>query len=345
MVWKRQLQLCRRVARQSTIAAVTSETTINYDNNDRLVADSYDNNGNTIESQGRKYRYAGEQWDADLGLYYNCTRYLDVDQGRFWTSDSFEGEVKDPLSLHKYLYGNANPVGNVDPSGSIKLSVVGISLGVSLIITAFATFQLLPAGIGKSFPIPGKVERIERHMIEKLNGLPLGGNTFAIVSQFAADEFSEVEWQEHGIVDAQLLFIGILQDIFLADDYLRYPFGLLREKSPRKVSIPSWIKEHKDNSGDWFEHPGDLKGEKYLLGPTGRRDHFLINVTFRPFVGRKIIQFVHDSLVGEEKSIGDLTTNDLGAQFGYGVLSNSIKKSEIGQWIRNHLVEGKHRAN
>jgi RHS repeat-associated protein len=47
-----------------------------------------------IESQGRKYRYVGEQWDADLGLYYNRTRYLDVDQGRFWTSDSFEGEVK-----------------------------------------------------------------------------------------------------------------------------------------------------------------------------------------------------------------------------------------------------------
>jgi hypothetical protein len=45
-----------RVARQSTIAAVTNETTINYDNNDRLVADSYDNNGNTIKSQGRAYR-------------------------------------------------------------------------------------------------------------------------------------------------------------------------------------------------------------------------------------------------------------------------------------------------
>jgi RHS repeat-associated protein len=107
-----------RVARQSTIAAVTSETTINYDNNDRLVADSYDNNGNTIESQGRKYGYGGEQWDADLGLYYNRTRYLDVDQGRFWTSDSFEGEIEELLSLHKYLYAGLDPINKIDPSGN-----------------------------------------------------------------------------------------------------------------------------------------------------------------------------------------------------------------------------------
>jgi RHS repeat-associated protein len=112
------LKLNKSVARQSTIAAVTNEATINYDNNDRLVADSYDNNGNTIESQGRTYRYAGEQWDADLGLYYNRARYLDVDRGRFWTSDSFEGEIEDPLSLHKYLYAGLDPINKIDPSGN-----------------------------------------------------------------------------------------------------------------------------------------------------------------------------------------------------------------------------------
>jgi RHS repeat-associated protein len=95
---------------------------------------NYDNNDNTIKSQGRKYRYAGEQWDADLGLYYNRTRYLDVERGRFWTSDSFEGEIEEPISLHKYLYGNANPVGNVDPSGNASIQEVS---------TVFAVIDIL----------------------------------------------------------------------------------------------------------------------------------------------------------------------------------------------------------
>src|SRR6185436_1637533 len=58
------------------------------------------------------------QWDPDLHLYYNRARYLDVDRGRFWTMDSYEGSQQDPLSLHKYLYAHDNPVNGIDPSGN-----------------------------------------------------------------------------------------------------------------------------------------------------------------------------------------------------------------------------------
>ena len=67
----------------------------------------------------------GEQWDVDLGLYYNRARYLNVDSGRFWTEDEYEGDGGDPLSLHKYLYANANPVMGCDPSGNLTLAEVG----------------------------------------------------------------------------------------------------------------------------------------------------------------------------------------------------------------------------
>ena len=63
------------------------------------------------------YLYAGEQWDSDLGFYYNRARYLDPNLGRFWTMDTFEGNQSDPLSLHKYLYAQADPVNRIDPSG------------------------------------------------------------------------------------------------------------------------------------------------------------------------------------------------------------------------------------
>src|SRR5208337_4021408 len=64
------------------------------------------------------YLYCGEQFDPDLGFYYLRARYLNPNSGRFWTMDTFEGDQEDPLSLHKYLYGEDNPVDNSDPSGN-----------------------------------------------------------------------------------------------------------------------------------------------------------------------------------------------------------------------------------
>ena len=63
------------------------------------------------------FLYCGEQLDGDLGLYYLRARYLDLDSGRFWSMDDYEGSGSDPRSLHKYLYGNTNPVTFSDPSG------------------------------------------------------------------------------------------------------------------------------------------------------------------------------------------------------------------------------------
>jgi RHS repeat-associated protein len=68
------------------------------------------------------YRYTGEQYDADLGMYYLRARYYKPELGRFWTMDSFEGHQTDPLSLHKYLYCHADPVNNTDPSGHFTIT-------------------------------------------------------------------------------------------------------------------------------------------------------------------------------------------------------------------------------
>ena len=68
------------------------------------------------------YLYAGEQRDSNLGLDYLRARYLDVETGRFVSRDSFEGILRDPGTLHKYLYGNGNPVNRTEPSGLFSLS-------------------------------------------------------------------------------------------------------------------------------------------------------------------------------------------------------------------------------
>jgi len=81
---------------------------------------TYDAYGNLVASSGstaNNYLYCGEQYDPQLKFYYNRARYLNPDTGRFWTMDTFAGNNEDPLSLHKYLYCQGNPVNKMDRTG------------------------------------------------------------------------------------------------------------------------------------------------------------------------------------------------------------------------------------
>ncbi len=80
----------------------------------------YDAFGNLIASTGstpNSYLYRGEQYDSDLGMYYLRARWYNPVTGRFLSRDPEDGYVKDPVSLHKYLYANGDPVNLIDPRG------------------------------------------------------------------------------------------------------------------------------------------------------------------------------------------------------------------------------------
>ncbi len=115
-------------------ASTTITDTYDYDAYGQLLAKT----GDTVNH----YRYTGEQWDSDLGMYYLRARYLNPNTGRFWTMDSYEGSPSDPLSLHKYLYVHGNPVNGVDPSGhdfQINSVLTSIFSGSSLLATLTGT--------------------------------------------------------------------------------------------------------------------------------------------------------------------------------------------------------------
>jgi RHS repeat-associated protein len=89
------------------------------------ITDTYDYDafGSLISSTGatpNNFLFAGEQFDPALGIYYNRARYYDQRQGRFWTMDTFEGDLESPLSLHRYVFASADPADRVDPSGGPK---------------------------------------------------------------------------------------------------------------------------------------------------------------------------------------------------------------------------------
>jgi RHS repeat-associated protein len=99
------------------------------------VTDTYDYDafGNLLHSTGttpNNYLFSGEQFDPDLGLYYNRARYLNTSTGRFWSMDTYEGVAKEPASLHKYLYVGTDPINSIDPSGRFGMEDVTAALGV-----------------------------------------------------------------------------------------------------------------------------------------------------------------------------------------------------------------------
>ena len=113
----------------------------------------YDAFGSVIASTGstpNNYRFAGEQFDPLLGIYYNRARYYDQRQGRFWSMDTWE-EIRESVEgLHRYLYTAANPVNLLDRSGNdFDLGSVAATLGSigTLATTALVTFQNVASSI------------------------------------------------------------------------------------------------------------------------------------------------------------------------------------------------------
>jgi len=99
----------------------------------------YDAFGNLLSSSGstpNEFLFAGEQFDADLHLYFLRARYLNTATGRFLTMDVMEIDPQSPLSLHRYLYASSDPVNRIDPSGNQDLISLSISTAISTTLDA-----------------------------------------------------------------------------------------------------------------------------------------------------------------------------------------------------------------
>jgi hypothetical protein len=99
---------------------------------------------------------------------------------RFRSVDTFEGVVNDPLSLHKYVYAQNDPMNRTDPSGHFSLGDINIVQTLSQGLRATLT---LAGKVGKSLFTPS---------------LTVGG--FAIRSLIGAGIFfTKEQYQEHYI--------------------------------------------------------------------------------------------------------------------------------------------------
>ncbi len=162
-----------RISETQTLNSVLTTSFYGYDghgsvrqltNSAGTVTDTYDYDafGNLINQTGstpNNYLFAGEQYDPALGLYYNRARYLSQTTGRFWSMDPASGDAMSPMSLHRYLYADADPVDGNDPTGlQANLGELSVAMAVGSTISAMsnvavtgvysALFNGLPDALG-----------------------------------------------------------------------------------------------------------------------------------------------------------------------------------------------------
>ncbi|GAA0136291.1 hypothetical protein YSY43_31320 [Paenibacillus sp. YSY-4.3] len=65
------------------------------------------------------FGYTGLGYDFNSGLSYARARYFDSGLGRFVSQDTYEGDIRNPLTLNLYTYVANNPLIYTDPTGHI----------------------------------------------------------------------------------------------------------------------------------------------------------------------------------------------------------------------------------
>ena len=70
---------------------------------------------------------------------------MDPSTGTFTTMDTYGGSLTDPMSLHKYLFANSNPVMYSDPSG--HMTVGELMLSTTIMSALSATTNAIIAGL------------------------------------------------------------------------------------------------------------------------------------------------------------------------------------------------------
>lgn len=94
--------------------------------------DAYGNHWTVEGSTPNTMLYQGEEWDPDLGFLYLRARYMNPLTGRFLSRDPEDGDLTNPVTLHKYLYAGGDPINKKDPTGRDFVDVAVIDVNAAI---------------------------------------------------------------------------------------------------------------------------------------------------------------------------------------------------------------------
>jgi len=130
---------------------------------DTLVFDAFGNETGRTGTTDNPYGFQGEEQDA-TGLYYLRARYMDPATGTFTTMDTYGGSLSDPMSLHKYLFANSNPVMYSDPSGHFSLVEFELSEAIDEILMSSISFGMAYLGMVNDNPNMSDTEKFTGYL-------------------------------------------------------------------------------------------------------------------------------------------------------------------------------------
>lgn len=89
-----------------------------------VIMYTYEPFGDTLEVEGtlsNLFMFTGQYFDSEIDEYYLRTRQYYPYISRFTSRDQVFGKFEEPLSLHKYLYCQNEPINRIDPLGLVFL--------------------------------------------------------------------------------------------------------------------------------------------------------------------------------------------------------------------------------
>ncbi len=100
---------------------------VTYEEHHPFGTTSFQAGRSVAELSLKRYRYTSKERDEESGFYYHGARYYAPWLGWWVSCDELQGDIRIPMSLHRYLYAHGNPVIYVDPDGrAINLAAAGI---------------------------------------------------------------------------------------------------------------------------------------------------------------------------------------------------------------------------
>ena len=86
--------------------------------------DPFGNKTSSVGSTNISVGFQGDYTDPASGDVWMGARWYTPGTDTFSSRDTYDGQIKTPVSLNRYTYGNNNPVGFSDPDGHASMSVL-----------------------------------------------------------------------------------------------------------------------------------------------------------------------------------------------------------------------------